>query len=196
MNQPGHPPYLLHVGMFKAAIQKLGSDKQYEKLEDDINSFRMFGCYAQTELGHGSDVSSLQTTATLDLATDEFVIHTPTITASKFWPGGLGLWANHALVFARCIVQGNDYGVAPFIVQIRSIDTHLPLKGVQVGDIGPKFGYQGVDNGWLIFDHVRIPRTNMLSRYAYISKYGDFELRGNPKGIYQTMVEIRWQIIA
>ena len=110
------------------------------------------GCYAQTELGHGSNVAGLETTATLDLQTDEFVIHSPSITSTKYWPGGLGLWANHALVFARCIVSGNDYGIAPYIVPIRDMETHIPLKGVQVGDIGTKFGYSSKDNGWLMFN--------------------------------------------
>jgi acyl-CoA oxidase len=82
------------------------------------------------------------------------------VTSTKFWPGGLGIWANYALVFARTIVGDNDYGVMAFIVQIRDMNTHLPLKGIQVGDIGPKFGYNSKDNGWLIFDQVRIPRTN------------------------------------
>ena len=74
------------------------------------------GCYAQTELGHGSNVQGLETTAILDLKNDEFIIHTPTIRATKFWPGSLGIAANHAIVFARCIVDENDYGVQPFIV--------------------------------------------------------------------------------
>ena len=73
------------------------------------------------------------------------------------------MWANHASFFARCIVDGNDYGVQCFIVQIRELDTHMPCKGVKVGDIGPKLGYNGKDNGWLMLDNVRIPRTNMLS---------------------------------
>ena len=71
----------------------------------------MVGCYAQTELGHGSNVAQLETTATLDMKTDEFVMHCPTVTSTKFWPGNLGIVANHAIVFARCIVDGNDYGV-------------------------------------------------------------------------------------
>ena len=74
------------------------------------------GCYAQTEVGHGSNVAGLETTATLDMETDEFVIHTPTITATKFWPGSLGVVSTHAVVFARCLANGNDYGVQPFIV--------------------------------------------------------------------------------
>lgn len=70
----------------------------------------IIGCYAQTELGHGSDVSKLETTATLDLKTDEWVINTPSIRATKFWPGSLGTAANHAIVYARMIIGVKDFG--------------------------------------------------------------------------------------
>jgi acyl-CoA oxidase len=144
----------------------------------------MMGCYAQTELGHGSNIAGLETTASLDEETDEFVIHSPTVTSTKYWPGGLGLWANHAAVFAQCLVGENNFGVQCFLVPIRDMDTHNPLKGIKVGDIGPKQGYNSKDNGWIMFDQVRIPRTNMLNRFSYIDKDGSFELRGNPKAIY------------
>ena len=36
------------------------------------------------------------------------------------------------------------------------------MPGVRTGDIGPKFGYHSKDNGWACFEHVRIPRENML----------------------------------
>lgn len=81
------------------------------------------GCYAQTEIGHGSNVAGLETTATLDKATDEFVIHTPSISAAKYWPGDLGRFTTHGVVFARCIANGNDYGTQAFIVQYRDVDT-------------------------------------------------------------------------
>lgn len=127
---PGIPPVLLNYGMFDTALRKLGSDEQYALLKDDVKKMRKLGCYAQTELGHGSNVAGIETTATLDQTTDEFVIHSPTVTSTKYWPGGLGLWANHAVVFAKCIVDGNEFGVQPFLVQIRDMETHLPLKGV------------------------------------------------------------------
>lgn len=56
-----------------------------------------------------------------------------------------------------------------FIVQLRSLEDHLPLLGITVGDIGTKFGnggYNTMDNGVLRFDHVRIPRNQMLMRYV------------------------------
>ena len=112
----------------------------------------MIGCYAQTELGHGSNVAGIETTATLDKTTDEFVINTPNIKATKFWPGSLGVFSTHAILFARCISGENDFGVQPFIVPIRSTEDHKPLPGVSVGDIGEKLGYNSVDNGYLSFD--------------------------------------------
>lgn len=58
-----------------------------------------------------------------------------------------------------------------FIVQLRSLDDHSPLPGITVGDIGTKFGngaYNTMDNGVLVFDHVRIPREQMLMRFVSI----------------------------
>jgi len=96
-------------------------------------------------------VAGLETTATFDLETDSFVIHTPSIKAAKFWPGNLGIQATHAVVFARCISLESDYGPQPFIVPVRDINTHQVLPGVEVGDIGSKLGYNSVDNGYLKF---------------------------------------------
>lgn len=122
----------------------------------------MLGCYAQTELGHGSNVAGLETTATFDKATDEFVLNSPTITSTKYWPGEMGMFSNHACVYARLVINGKDYGVHPFIAQTRSYEDHEPMPGCKMGDIGPKFGYHNKDNSWMTMDHIRIPRENML----------------------------------
>mmetsp|Transcript_5432 Transcript_5432/g.9155 ORF Transcript_5432/g.9155 Transcript_5432/m.9155 type:complete len:169 (+) Transcript_5432:465-971(+) len=163
------------------------------------NNLEIIGCYAQTEIGHGSNVASLETTATFDEKTDEFVIDTPTPTATKWWPGELGLTANHALVFARLIVEQdgekNDYGVAPFVVPIRDRNTHKHLKGVKTGDMGPKLGYASKDNGWLTMDKVRIPRDNMLSRFQKIDRDGSFSLQGDLRILYSTMLSTRMSLI-
>ena len=76
-----------------------------------VKNFRIMGCYAQTEMGHGSDVAGLETTATFDQKTDEFIIHSPTTTSAKYWPGDLGRMTSNAIVFARLIIDGDDYGV-------------------------------------------------------------------------------------
>ena len=102
------------------------------------------------------------TTATFDRKADEFVIHTPSIKATKWWPGDLGNFSSHAVVFAQLVIDDNKYGVQPFIVQLRDVETWRHMTGVRCGDMGPKMGYHSKNNGWATFDHVRIPRDQML----------------------------------
>ncbi|KAG1057147.1 hypothetical protein G6F43_001010 [Rhizopus delemar] len=147
-------------------------------------------------LGHGSNVRGLETTATYQPETETFVLNSPTLTSSKWWIGGLGAAANHAIVMARLISLGNDYGPHPFIVQIRNLENHEPLKGITVGDIGPKFGFNTVDNGFILFDHVHIPHISMLARYSRIDrKTGEYITPPNSKLAYGTMVFVRANIV-
>ncbi|CAK9173271.1 unnamed protein product [Ilex paraguariensis] len=158
----------LHWGMFIPAIKGQGTEEQQQKWLPLAYKMQIIGCYAQTELGHGSNVQGLETTATFDAQTDEFIIHSPTLTSSKWWPGGLGKVSTHAVVYARLILDGEDHGIHGFLVQLRSLDDHSPLPGITIGDIGMKFGngaYNTMDNGVLRFDHLRIPRNQMLMRY-------------------------------
>lgn len=191
----GGSPLLLHISMFSQSIKHLGSEEQHKKWLEPSSVLNIIGCYAQTELGHGSNVAGLETTATLDKTTDEFIIHTPSIKATKFWPGAMGVLATHACVFARLIVDQTDYGVQAFIVPIRSLEDHKPLPGVKVGDLGPKVGYNFVDNGWMSFDQVRIPRTSILSRFIKVKRDGSVEARGDPRMVYQIMIKTRLSII-
>ena len=80
---------------------------------------KMTGCYAQTELGHGSYVQGLETTATFDKEKQEFVINSPTISSIKFWPGDMSRFSNHAIVFAKLIIDGKAMGVHSFMVPTR-----------------------------------------------------------------------------
>ena len=131
----------------------------------------------------------------MDLETDEFVIHTPTFKAAKFWPGNLGIQGTHAVVFARCIALDTDYGVQPFIVPVRDVSTHEILPGVEVGDMGTKLGYNTVDNGYLMYNNFRVPRKALLSRFMNITKTGEFKMKANPRMIYQIMTQTRIVII-
>ncbi|KAK9927610.1 hypothetical protein M0R45_024786 [Rubus argutus] len=195
------PSYMdLHWGMFVPAINGSGTEEQQKKWLPLAYKMQIIGCYAQTELGHGSNVQGLETTATFDPKTDEFVIHSPTLTSSKWWPGGLGKVSTHAVVYARLITDGQDHGVNGFIVQIRSLDDHLPLPGVTVGDIGMKFGsgaYNSMDNGVLRFNHVRIPRNQMLMRVSQVTREGKVVQSNVPRQLlYGTMVFVRQTIVA
>jgi len=184
-------PGSIGVMMFLPYIRYLGTEEQVAKWLEPTLRMEIIGTYAQTEMAHGSDVRSLETTATLDLNTDEFVINTPTLTSTKWWPGELGLVANHVICMAQLIIKGKNYGVHGFLVQIRDLETNKTLPGIEAGDIGEKFGFNTKDNGYLKFDNVRIPRDNMLMKYARVEKNGEFSRKGNEKVGYAVMMQIR-----
>lgn len=93
----------LHFFAFIPAIELLGSEEQVKKWIPLSRDFKIIGAYVQTELGHGSDVQGLQTTATYDVNTKEFIFNSPTIESIKFWPGSIGKTANHCVIYARLI---------------------------------------------------------------------------------------------
>lgn len=188
-------PIGLHLTMFRLSVENLANEEQRAKWLPMIKDLDFIGCYAQTELGHGSNVAGLETTATLDMETDEFVINTPTITATKYWPGDMGKFSSHAIVFARLIIEDNDSGVMPFMVQMRDVETWKVRPGVKCGNLGPKFGYNSKDNGWSSYDHVRIPRTDMLMGLCSVSKEGELSMNGDPRVLYSVMMAIRMSIV-
>lgn len=187
----------LHIGMFIPSILSQGTPEQQAKWMPLCMNLNIIGTYAQTELGHGTFLRGLETVAVYDPKTKSFVIHSPTLTATKWWPGGLGKTATHVILMARLISLGKDYGPHAFVVQIRDLKTHLPLSGIKVGDIGPKLGFNGVDNGWLQFDHVQVPKEAMLMRYARVEDDGTYvpPPAQNSKASYATMVYVRATIV-
>uniref|UniRef100_A0A8D0SBS6 Acyl-coenzyme A oxidase n=1 Tax=Sus scrofa TaxID=9823 RepID=A0A8D0SBS6_PIG len=184
-------PVGLNYSMFIPTLLSQGTTAQREKWLPPSKRLEIIGTYAQTELGHGTHLRGLETTATYDPATEEFILNSPTVTSIKWWPGGLGKTSNHAIVLAQLITQGKCYGLHAFIVPIREQGTHKPLPGITVGDIGPKFGYDEMDNGYLKMDNYRIPRENMLMKYAQVKPDGTYVKPLSNKLTYGTMVFIR-----
>ncbi|WP_040807805.1 acyl-CoA dehydrogenase family protein [Nocardia concava] len=159
-------------GLFGGAVENLGTDRHRGYI-DDLVSLRLLGCFAMTETGHGSDVANLETTATYDPATQEFVVHSPTPSARKDYIGGAAEHARMAAVFAQLITGGESQGVHCFLVPIRD-EAGSDLPGVTTSDCGLKGGLLGVDNGRIVFDQVRIPRENLLNRYADVAPDGTY----------------------
>ncbi|CAI2386617.1 unnamed protein product [Moneuplotes crassus] len=184
-----------HHGMFESVLRNLGDEYQSTELVKKCITYEIFGCYAQTEIAHGSDVRGLQTTATYDHDQKCFIINTPTMKDAKFWPGELGKAANYAVFQAKTIVKGKNVGVQTFVCQIRDMDSHSPLRGVEIGDIGPKYGFASKDNGYMYFDNFKIPKSALLSRYVGITDEGDFIQKGDPRVAYSTMMLIRIQLV-
>ncbi|KAF1806257.1 acyl-CoA dehydrogenase/oxidase C-terminal [Mucor lusitanicus] len=190
-------PLALHYSAFMPVIKSQGTAEQVEKWYNASKRHAIIGCYAQTELSHGSNVLGLNTVAVYDQKSDEFIIHSPDLTAAKWWIGGLGVASTHAVVQAQLVIAGKSHGPHLFIVPIRSPIDLKPCKGVRVGDIGPKAygGFATTDNGYALFDNVRIPRENMLMKFAQVTNDGKYIPPVHNKLSYGSMVKLRVDIV-
>ncbi|CAD5123903.1 DgyrCDS12210 [Dimorphilus gyrociliatus] len=184
-------PLSLQIMMFIPTLERLCTDEQKQKWLPLAKSYKLLGTYAQTELGHGTNIRDLKTRADFDQENNQFVLNNPFPDGIKWWPGGLGKTMNCAIVLASLYVDNQYKGLEAFLVPIRDMETHEPLLGVQVGDIGPKMGLLGSDNGYLILKNVRIPRTNMLMKYSEVDRNGRYIQHGDPKANYGAMTLLR-----
>ncbi|MCC2028735.1 acyl-CoA dehydrogenase family protein [Microbacterium sp. YMB-B2] len=158
-------------GLFGSAVLQLGTQEHHDKWLPGIMDLSIPGAFAMTEIGHGSDVAAAATTATFDPETDEFVIHTPFRAATKEYLGNAALHGVAATVFAQLITNGVNHGVHCFYVPLRGEDGN-DLPGISREDDGLKGGLNGIDNGRLAFDNVRVPRTNLLNKYGDVDENG------------------------
>ncbi|ETW07011.1 hypothetical protein, variant 1 [Aphanomyces invadans] len=190
-------PTLLHHAMFTKNLASIFTPEQVAAWGTPIDSFQWLGCYAQTELGHGSNLRSLETTATFLPDVDEFELHSPTLTSIKYWPGALASTANMAVVYARLLIHGTDHGVHSFLLQLRDFTTHKPLPGITVGHIGNKLAFNTVDNGYLKLDRVRIPRANMAMKFSTVARDGTYSRADGAKRelSYFTMLQMRFHMV-
>lgn len=160
-------------GLFGGSVLLLGTQRHHDEYLRQILSMDLPGCFAMTETGHGSDVQSLHTTATYDPDTEEFVVHTPDDEARKDYIGNAARDGRMAVVFAQLSTLGTSHGVHALLVPIRTADGDA-WPGVRIEDCGRKAGLNGVDNGRLWFDEVRVPRTALLNRYAEVAPDGTY----------------------
>ena len=163
----------VQFGLFGGSILQLGTERHHRQYLRAIGTLALPGCYAMTETGHGSNVRDLETTATHDPSTDDLVVQTPHEGAGKDWIGNAACHGQLATVFARLVVAGVDHGVHAVLVPIRDPSGHV-VDGVRIEDRGLKVGLNGVDNGRIWFDGVRVPRANLLDRFATIDDAGTY----------------------
>ena len=178
----------VQFGLWGGAIQQLGTRVHHERYLRPTASLELTGCFAMTETGHGSNVQQLGTTATYDADAAEFVIDTPTDEARKDYIGNAACHARMAAVFAQLIVAGESHGVHVLAVPIRDENGSVH-EGVRIEDCGEKMGLNGVDNGRIWFDRVRVPRDALLNRYGGVNADGVYESAiENPNKRFFTML--------
>lgn len=162
----------VQFNLFGGSVQALSTER-HQAIFPKIDDLGVLGCFCLTELGFGNNAVKMETTVVYDEKTQEFIVNTPTVLSQKYWISNGYNHANHALVFGQTYVKGKHEGVHAFLVPVRDCLMN-PLPGVTITDMGVKFGLNGVDNASLRFKDVRIPRVNMMNKYADVSPEGNF----------------------
>lgn len=187
----------IHFSMFLTFIRTQASPEQQKRWFGPAQRGEFFGAYAQTELGHGSNLRGLETVATYDIATQEFIIHSPTLTSLKWWPTGM-YCCTHAAVMANLYLDGKNLGFHGFMVQLRD-DKGSCLPGIEIGEIGPKINPGHTNIGYARFTHVRIPLFNMFARAQQVTPGGEY-VRPASKAVskfkYISMMQIRVEFVS
>lgn len=161
--------------MFASVLRSLGTER-LQKYVDASEKMEIFGAFGLTEVAHGTNALGCRTSATYDIASESFILHTPDFEAAKCWVGNLGKTCTHSIVYAQLYTpDGKNHGLNAFLVPIRDPKTMLAYSGVRVGDLGEKIGLNGIDNGFVLFEKYKIPRENLLSRTGDVTKDGKFE---------------------
>ncbi|MBM7460775.1 acyl-CoA dehydrogenase family protein [Rhodococcus coprophilus] len=165
---------MVHYNLMVATVvDRMRPNEYVTPMLAELDEFKSFGPYLATELGYGNNVANLQTTATYDAETREFVLHTPGTLASKHMSySGFSDIPKIAVVLARTIVGGRDHGVFPFLVRLTT--TEGAVAGIRTAAC-PEKPVQGLDNGITQFEEHRVPEQAWLSRgLATLSADGEF----------------------
>ncbi|MFD2588448.1 acyl-CoA dehydrogenase [Croceitalea marina] len=177
----------VQFGLFGGSIHNLGSKRHHDQYLKATGETNLLGCFAMTETGHGSNVRGIKTTATYIHNEKALVIHTPGKNDNKEYIGN-ALDSKMASVFAQLIVNGKNRGVHAILVPLRN-DKHEVLEGITVKDNGYKLGLNGVDNGKIWFNQVKVPVANLLDKYGRIDSDGNYESEiKNPNKRFFTML--------
>ena len=177
----------VQFGLFGGSIQSLGSKRHHQQYLKDTGDTKLLGCFAMTETGHGSNVRGIKTTATYIHKDKSIILHTPGKNDNKEYIGN-ALHSKMASVFAQLIVNGKNQGVHAILVPLRN-NKHEVLEGITVEDNGYKLGLNGVDNGKIWFNQVKVPVENLLDKYGRINTEGNYESEiKNPNKRFFTML--------
>jgi len=167
----------VQFNLFGGTVLKIGTERHHGAFLDKIDNLQAIGCFALTELGYGNNAVEMETTATFQRSSSgeesHFVLNSPSTLSTKYWITNSADHAQWAVVFARLLIDSKDQGIHGFLTRIRN-DDMSSIPGVSIFDMGHKMGCNGVDNGFLKFNKVRLPVTSLLNRTSNLSETGEF----------------------
>ncbi len=176
----------VQFGLWGGAVLHLGTKKHHDAYLKDTATLDLPGCFAMSETFHGSNVQQVQTQVVYE--DGGFTINTPHESARKDWIGNAACHARLAAVFAQLEVGGEPRGVHCFVVPIRDAEGKV-CEGVTIEDCGHKLGLNGVDNGRISFEGVRLDRDALLDHYASVDEDGVYySAIENPNKRFFTML--------
>ncbi|KAK4875994.1 hypothetical protein RN001_012416 [Aquatica leii] len=160
--------------IFPNSLRRLGTEKHKEIWKMGVEG-KIIGAFCLTEISHGSNAKLIQTTATYDIKTKEFILNTPNFEAAKCWAGNIGMIATYGIVYAQLIMaNGTNKGLHMFLVPLRDPETYVSYAGITIGDMGEKIGLNGTDNGFLLFNNYRVPKISLLNKLADVDDDGRY----------------------
>jgi len=131
-------------GLVMYPIYAFGDEEQKNKWLPALAKGKAIGCFGLTEADFGSNPGGMRTTARLD--GNEYVLH-----GSKMWITN-GVQSNVAVVWAKL-----DGEITGFIVE-------RERKGFDARPVKYKLSMRASDTAELVFDDVRIPKSNRLPK--------------------------------
>lgn len=161
--------FTVHYNLCVGTILGLGNDRQIKDLEE-MQSLGQLGCFSLTEKFAGVNSGMIvQTIAEWDNSTKAFVLNSPDIGSQKNWISQ-GLVADKTVVVADLRIDGKSHGPHAFVMDLRV--NGKVVEGVSHGDMGQKTVGNDLDNAWIRFENVRLPKTALLNRYGDIEEDG------------------------
>mmetsp|Transcript_22646 Transcript_22646/g.59000 ORF Transcript_22646/g.59000 Transcript_22646/m.59000 type:complete len:372 (-) Transcript_22646:63-1178(-) len=165
--------FTVHYNLCFGTVLAVGGDDQVDSLTA-VQESGALGCFALTERFAGVQSGLVvQTTADWDDAAQQYVIHTPSPGAAKNWISQ-GFTADKAVVVANLRVNDKVVGPHAFLMDLRK--GGQLVDGVSVGDMGVKTTGNDLDNAWISFDNVRIPKNSLLNAHADVDASGQYAL--------------------
>ncbi len=155
--------FTVHFNLCVGTICGLGS-KSHVELIEKWQTDGQLGCFSLTEKFAGVN-SGLVVETTADFVADKFILNSPSHGSKKNWISQ-GLVADKSTVVADLRIQGKSYGPHAFVMNLRENGKVVP--GVTLEDMGRKTIGNDLDNAWIAFDNVELPKSALLNRYADI----------------------------